>query len=98
MLGGLCVEVVHLQAANRSRIDASMGADSGEKGKRRILDGGEGGIRLERLCQVCCSLRLQRILSEAANESRFDASEGASGGTHVKAHALELTKRRCIRE
>ena len=55
----------------------SEGANSGDKGKRRILDGGEGGIRLERLCQVCCSLRLQRIRTEAANESRRDASMGA---------------------
>ena len=52
---------------------------SGIRMRGGVLEGLQGGIRLECLCHVCCSLRLQRVVTEAANESRMDVSGGADG-------------------
>ena len=71
---------------------------AGIEGWGGVLKGGEGLVLPEALGQVLGGFSVEVIHCQAANESQIDASEGASGGTHVKGHALELTKRRCIWE
>ena len=65
------------EAANKVKIRVSAGANSGETGRGGVLELHQCGIRVERLCYVCRSLRLQFIAAEAAKESRIEVLEGA---------------------
>ena len=50
---------------------------AGRRARGSILDGGQGGIRLEEVSHNLCTLHLQVVTTQPANESRMDASRAA---------------------
>ena len=50
---------------------------AGRRARGAVLDGGQGGIRLEEVSHNLCALHLQVVSTQPANESQRDASRGA---------------------
>ena len=48
----------------------------GKPAKGSVLDGGEGGVRLQEVGDDLCTLRLQDVTAQTAIESRIAASAG----------------------
>ena len=49
---------------------------AGRRARGAVLDGGQGGIRLEEVSHNLCALHLQVVSTQPANESQRDASRG----------------------
>ena len=72
-------------AQNKREILASVAADSRVGGLGGVPDGGEGGVRLEKVSDDLGALRLQLVAADAANEGRIAASVAANSRIRVRA-------------
>ena len=79
MLGGLRVQSVEAEAANKGNIGVSAGADGRETGMSSVLEYLERRVRFEGLAERLCTLWSNAIAPETANKSQVVASGRADG-------------------
>ena len=91
MLCGLRVEVVGAQTANRDANAVSVAADSREKASMcGVLDGGEGGVRLEEVGDDLRTLHVQLVATQTVNSGQNGVSAGADSRIRACGGVLEL--------
>ena len=90
VLGGLGIETVVLKTANKGQCEVSAAADSRFGTGGGVLDGGEGGVRLQEVGDDAGTLYLQVVVAQTANEGGSGCQRLLTVGTRVGGGALEV--------